>query len=70
MSPKTQATSRDTRGRVAYSFDTQKHWRFALEWLRVRSDVKARPVLLGEPALATETKVELSARYTLGGSAQ
>jgi hypothetical protein len=39
-----------------------------LEWLRVTSDVAARPVLLGEPALATETKVELSARYSLSGT--
>jgi hypothetical protein len=52
---------------VAYSYDTQKNWRFMLEWLRVRSDVKSRPELLGEPALATETKVELSVRYALSG---
>jgi hypothetical protein len=55
---------------VAYSFDKGEHWRFMLEWLRVRSNVAARPVLLGEPALATETKVELSARYALSGSIQ
>jgi hypothetical protein len=53
---------------VAWSFDTGKSWRFVLEWLRVRSDVKARPALLNEPALATETKVELSVRYAIGGS--
>ncbi len=50
---------------VAYSFDPGNNWRFMLEWLRVRSDVKARPVLLGEPSLATETKVELSVRYAI-----
>jgi hypothetical protein len=53
---------------VAYSYDTQKNWRFMLEWLRVRSDVTSRPELLNEPALATETKVELSVRYALSGA--
>jgi hypothetical protein len=53
---------------LAYSYDTGEHWRFALEWLRVESDVPARVVWLGEPAFATESKVELSARYTLSGS--
>jgi hypothetical protein len=53
---------------VAYSFDHGRNWRFALEWLRVRSDVLARPILLGELALATETKVELAVRYILTGS--
>jgi hypothetical protein len=52
---------------VAYSFDTRNSWRFMLEWLHVRSDVEARPALLSEPALATETKVELSVRYSIGG---
>lgn len=50
---------------LAYAFDPGNNWRFMLEWLRVRSDVKARPVELGEPALATETKVELSVRYAI-----
>jgi hypothetical protein len=53
---------------IAYSFDRGTRWRFILEWLQVRSSVTARPVLLGEPARATETKVELSARYALNGS--
>ncbi len=52
---------------AAYSFEPGNNWRFMLEWLRVRSDVKARPVL-GEPALATETKVELSVRYAISGA--
>lgn len=52
---------------AAYSFDRGKEWRFMLEWLRVRSDVAARAVL-GEPALATESKVEFSARYFLSGT--
>ncbi|MEO8063819.1 MAG: hypothetical protein ABI821_13840 [Pseudomonadota bacterium] len=53
---------------LAYSYEHDDHWRFALEWLRVRSDVPGRVALLGEPALATESKIELSARYSLGGS--
>jgi hypothetical protein len=52
---------------AAYSFEPGNSWRFMLEWLRVRSDVKARPINLGEPALATETKVELSVRYAISG---
>ena len=52
----------------AYSFDHGERWRFALEWLRVTSDVPERAVSLAEPSLATESKVELSARYSLGGS--
>jgi hypothetical protein len=53
---------------LAYSYDRGEHWRFALEWLRVRSDVPARVELLGEAALATESKVELSVRYSLNGT--
>jgi hypothetical protein len=52
---------------VAYSYDKGEHWRFLLEWLRVKSNAAARPVLLGEQALTTETKVEFSARYALSG---
>jgi hypothetical protein len=51
---------------AAYAYEAGNNWRVMLEWLRVRSDVKARPVL-GEPALATETKVELSVRYAVSG---
>ena len=53
---------------VAYTYDPGDHWRFALEWLQVESDVPTRVVQLGEPAFARESKVELSARYTLSGS--
>src|SRR6187551_1774730 len=53
---------------LAYSFDSGEHWRFALEWLRVDSDVPARVELLGQPAFARESKVEFSARYSLSGS--
>jgi hypothetical protein len=52
---------------LAYSYDKGQRWRFMLEWLQVRSNVAARPILLGEPALARETKVEFSARYALAG---
>jgi hypothetical protein len=52
---------------AAYSFEPGNNWRFMLEWLRVRSDVKSRPSLLGEPPLATETKVEISVRYAISG---
>jgi hypothetical protein len=53
---------------LAYSYETGGPWRFALEWLRVKSDVPARAEFLGENPLATETKIELSARYLLQGS--
>jgi hypothetical protein len=53
---------------LAYSFDRGDHWRFALEWLRVESDVPARVAMLGEPAFASESKLEFSARYQLKGS--
>lgn len=48
---------------VAYSWDRGDHWRFAAEWLRVTSDVKSRPVYVGEAPRATESKIEISARY-------
>ncbi len=50
---------------VAYTWDRGGPWRFAAEWLRVKSDVVERAVTLGENPLATETKIELSARYRL-----
>ena len=52
---------------ITYAFERGETWRFMLEWIRVKSDVAARPVLLGEPALATESKVELSIRYMISG---
>jgi hypothetical protein len=52
---------------VAYSWDNGERWRFALEWLRVESEVPARTALFGLPAFAAESKLELSARYTLQG---
>jgi hypothetical protein len=56
---------------VCYSFEQNEHWRFALEWIRVRSDVDARLGLaVPEAPLATESKVELSIRYTLKRTVQ
>ena len=52
---------------VAWTFERDDHWRFAVEWLRVESDVPARRAELGESPFAAETKIELSARYTLHG---
>jgi hypothetical protein len=52
---------------VAYSYDTGKNWRVALEWLRVESYVQRRPVWLGEAPFARERKVELSVRYFISG---
>jgi hypothetical protein len=51
----------------AYSFDRGGPWRFALEWLRVTSDVHAR-IRRGESPLATESKLEFSARYAIRGA--
>lgn len=53
---------------LAWTYLHGDKWRFALEWLRVDSDVEARPSRVGEPVNAIESKVELSARYTLGGA--
>ncbi len=52
---------------LAYSWDRGGPWRFALEWLRVKSDVPARAMLAQTP-LATETKIEFSARYAISGT--
>jgi hypothetical protein len=52
---------------LAYSFDRGGPWRFALEWLRVTSDVRAR-IRRGESPLATESKIEFSARYAIRGA--
>jgi hypothetical protein len=51
---------------LTYSYQHGEHWCFALEWLRVDSNVPARWQWLAEPALAAETKIELSAHYSLG----
>ncbi|HEV3178969.1 MAG TPA: hypothetical protein VGZ05_00755 [Steroidobacteraceae bacterium] len=52
---------------LAYLFDADAHWRFALEWLRVASSSYVRADL-GGPPRATETQVQLAVRYALGST--
>ncbi len=47
-------------------FDQSSHWRFALEWVHVTSNVVNRYLELDEPQYARETQAQLSVRYTLG----
>ena len=51
---------------AAYVFEPNTHWRFTLEWLRVTSDTANRALELGLPPRATETQVQLAARFALG----
>jgi len=51
---------------VAYLFDQSTHWRFALEWLHVTSEVTNRALLLAEPTLVVENQTMFSVRYTIG----
>jgi hypothetical protein len=51
---------------VAYIFNQSLHWRFALEWLHVTSEVASRAILLNEPTFARENQTQLSIRYTIG----
>ncbi len=51
---------------AAYVFETDVHWRFTLEWLRVKSDTANRALDLGEPRVVAETQVQLGVRYALG----
>jgi hypothetical protein len=53
---------------AAYVFTPDEHWRFTLEWLRVTSNAYTREDILGLPALATETQVQLAVRYALGSA--
>jgi len=55
---------------VAYVFEPSSHWRFTLEWLRVKSDTANRALLLEEAPVATETQVQLAVRYALGSMAR
>jgi hypothetical protein len=50
---------------AAYAYEAGKHWRLGLEWLRVWSDASNRTLLLGEPAYARETQLQLSVKYSL-----
>lgn len=54
---------------VAYVYDHVEHWRFTLEWLRVRGSRSNRPIFLGEAPLATGNLVQLAVRYAIGASA-
>lgn len=51
---------------VAYLFELNAHWRFALEWLNVSTDSSVREALLPGAELAQERKIEASFRYALG----
>jgi hypothetical protein len=51
---------------AAYVFERDAHWRLTLEWLQVVTSSSSR-VELGEPSLLTETQLQLSVRYALGG---
>lgn len=51
---------------AGYRFDRDDRWTFALEALRVQSDVSDR-ANLGEPTRATESQVQLSAQYRWSG---
>ena len=54
---------------AAYVFEPGHHWRLTLEWLRVSSRSADRELLLGEPAFAIETQLQLAVRYALGPAA-
>ena len=49
---------------AGYSFDYGDHWRFAVEALRIESNVSMRAGL-GEPPRATEDQLQLQVRYSL-----
>ena len=55
---------------AAYVFEPDTRWRFTLEWLRVVSNAENRPIYLGVPPRATETQVQLAARFALGAPAR
>lgn len=50
---------------AAYIFEHGPRWRFTLEWLRVESSFYSRPIYFGQAPFASESKVELAARYAL-----
>jgi len=55
---------------AAYVFEPNTRWRFTLEWLRVVSNAENRPIYLGVPPRATETQLQLAARFALGAAAR
>jgi hypothetical protein len=52
---------------ACYSFDLDRHWRFALEWLQVVSNSYNRADDGGAPLL-TETQLQLQVRYSIGSA--
>jgi len=53
---------------VAYLFEPNAHWRFALEWLDVSTDSSVREALLPDAELSRERKIEASFRYAFGSA--
>jgi hypothetical protein len=53
---------------VAYLFEPNPHWRFALEWLNVRTESSLREQLYGGQEMLTEQKLEASFRYAFGSA--
>ena len=53
---------------AAYAFDMSPHWRIALEWLQVHSELYERADLLAASPWSTQTQFQLSARYSLGSA--
>ena len=49
---------------VGYSYERDQHWSFAIEALRIKSDVSMR-ACIGEPTRATEKQLQLQVRYSL-----
>ena len=52
---------------AAYALERGEHWRFTLEWLRMKSRLGSRAIYLGESPLATESSVQLAVKYALSG---
>jgi len=53
---------------AAYVFTANEHWRFTLEWLHVSSNSYRRDDVFNLPGFASETQVQLAARYAFGSA--
>jgi len=51
---------------IAYLFEPNTHWRFALEWLDVSTESALREAILPSAEVSRERKIEASFRYALG----
>lgn len=51
---------------IAYLFEPNAHWRFALEWLDVSTESALREAIFPSEELSRERKIEASFRYALG----